>query len=220
MLQYREKIIGPHEPFKPGRIYQIVLSIQSGHTHYVTRTYLEKILRAKYGKVDVLDWGREGKDWIVRIKVNSLKSTKSLVSPNDFNFWNNNNEGLIQPVSDYFTNSEGIVPAELPPLEDIQDLEAYIAGLLDEFGGGWFLDFLPELLPFLPGILTAAAVAIIFYFIWRVATTVKKTVELVPAPARAVAAVGAAAGFGGLGLAALGVIALAFFGSGKKKRRK
>ncbi len=78
-------------------------------------------------------------------------------------------------------------------------------------GGG---DIYPA---FLPLALSAAAVIAILYLVWRIVAELREAVELVPAPARAAAVAGAGVGVGALGLAALGVVALALFG--RRKRR-
>ncbi|BAC55286.1 hypothetical protein AV953_gp06 [Thermus virus IN93] len=78
---------------------------------------------------------------------------------------------------------------------------------MDYLGGG---DIYPAFLPAL--VLSAAAVIAILYLVWRIVAELKEAVELVPAPARAAAVAGAGVGVGALGLAALGVVALALLG--------
>lgn len=69
----------------------------------------------------------------------------------------------------------------------------------------------------LPLVLTAAAVAAVLYLVWRIVSELKEAVELVPAPARGIAVAGAGIGAGAMGLAALGVVALALVG-GRRRR--
>ncbi|MBW6395817.1 hypothetical protein KZX47_11745 [Thermus sp. SYSU G05001] len=69
----------------------------------------------------------------------------------------------------------------------------------------------------LPLVLTAAAVAAVLYLVWRILAELKEAVELVPAPARGIAVAGAGIGAGAMGLAALGVVALALVG-GRRRR--
>ncbi|WP_114314101.1 hypothetical protein [Thermus caldifontis] len=68
----------------------------------------------------------------------------------------------------------------------------------------------------LPLVLTAAAVAAVLYLVWRIIAELKEAVELVPAPARGIAVAGVGIGAGAMGLAALGVVALAL--TGRRRR--
>ncbi len=77
MAQYQRKPIDPQAPLRPGRTYELVLSPRSGDLSRVTRADLERALRARYGNVRVLDWGKRGRDWVVQIRVEPAGSSRS-----------------------------------------------------------------------------------------------------------------------------------------------
>ena len=158
-VAYERKAIDPQAPLQPGKLYELVISPRGGDLSRVTRADLERALRRQYGEVRVLDWGRRGGDWVVRLKVEATPASTSdpWAVPSSY-------EGLIQP--------------------------AFLLAL--------------------PAVLSAAAVVAVLYLVWRIVADLKEAVELVPAPARAAAVAGAGVGMGALGLAALGLVVLAF----------
>ncbi len=92
MAQYQRKPIDPQAPLQPGRTYELVLSPRSGDLSRVTRADLERALRARYGNVRVLDWGKRGRDWVVQIRVEPAGSR----SASTFDPWAV--DGVIQPA--------------------------------------------------------------------------------------------------------------------------
>jgi len=192
VAQYQRKPIDPQAPLQPGRTYELVLSPRSGDLSRVTRADLERALRAKYGNVRVLDWGKRGGDWVVRIRVEPAGSSAS----------GSTSDPWAVPPS-YGGGGCGSIRCPQPmgyaPTYD---------GLIQ-----------PAFLPALPAVLTASAVVVILYLNWRIVAELKEAVELVPAPARAVGVAGAGIGAGALGLAALGVVALALLGGRRRRRR-
>ncbi len=194
MAQYQRKPIDPQAPLQPGRTYELVLSPRSGDLSRVTRADLERALRAKYGNVRVLDWGKRAGDWVVQIRVEPAGSSGSSESGSASDPW------AVPPS--YGGGGCGSIRCPQP-----MDYAPTYDGLIQ-----------PAFLPALPALLTAAAVVAILYLIWRIVAELKEAVELVPAPARAAAVAGAGIGAGALGLAALGVVALALLG-GRRRRR-
>jgi len=100
VAQYQRKPIDPQAPLQPGRTYELVLSPRSGDLSRVTRADLERALRAKYGNVRVLDWGKRGGDWAVRIRVEPAGSSRSLGFASTFDplAVPPTYDGLIQPA--------------------------------------------------------------------------------------------------------------------------
>jgi hypothetical protein len=97
VAQYQRKPIDPQAPLQPGRTYELVLSPRSGDLGRVTRADLERALRAKYGNVRVLDWGKRGGDWVVRIRVEPAGSS-GFSSASDPWAVPPTYDGLIQPA--------------------------------------------------------------------------------------------------------------------------
>jgi hypothetical protein len=93
VAQYQRKPIDPQAPLQPGRTYELVLSPRSGDLSRVTRADLERALRAKYGNVRVLDWGKRGGDWVVQIRVEPAGSSGSASTSYPWAV-----DGLIQPA--------------------------------------------------------------------------------------------------------------------------
>lgn len=194
MAQYQRKPIDPQAPLQPGRTYELVLSPRSGDLSRVTRADLERALRAKYGNVRVLDWGKRGGDWVVQIRVEPAGSSGAAEFASTSDPW------AVPPS--YGGGGCGSMRCPQP-----MGYAPTYNGLIQ-----------PAFLPALPAVLTAAAVVAILYLIWRIVAELKQAIELVPAPARAVAVAGTGIGAGALGLAALGVVALALVG-GRRRRR-
>lgn len=184
MAQYQRKPVDPQAPLQPGRTYELVLKPQRGDLSRVTRADLERALRQRYGEVRVLDWGRRGGDWVVRLTRDGSPSRASPNPPRSFNPSPPPGGGGCGPTGCY------------QPL-GYSALDGAIQ---------------PAALPALPAVITAAAVVSILYLVWRIVADLKEAVELVPAPARAAAVAGAGIGAGALGLAALGVVVLALLG--------
>ncbi len=67
--EFQRVPIAPDAPLRPGKTYELVLSPRAGDLSRVTRTDLERALRARYPGARVLDWGRRGGEWVVRLKV-------------------------------------------------------------------------------------------------------------------------------------------------------
>lgn len=188
-MAYQRVPVDPNAPLKPGKTYEIVAAHKGGDVSRVTRADLERALQAKYGPgVRVLDWGKRGNDLVIRLKVEATSSSAGTSDP-----W------AVPPA--YGGAGCGSIRCPQP-----MDYAPTYDGLIQ-----------PAFLPALPALLTAAAVVAILYLIWRIVAELKEAVELVPAPARAAAVAGAGIGAGALGLAALGVVALALVG-GRRRR--
>lgn len=187
-MAYQRVPVDPNAPLQPGKTYEIVAAHKGGDVSRVTRADLERALRAKYGPgVRVLDWGKRGSDLVIQLKVEAAPSSSSSLGTAD--------PWAVPPA--YGGAGCGSTKCPQP---------------MGYLGGG---DIYPAFLPALA--LSAAAVIAVLYLVWRIVAELKEAVELVPAPARAAAVAGAGVGVGALGLAALGVVALALVG-GRRRR--
>jgi hypothetical protein len=97
VAQYQRKPIDPQAPLQPGRTYELVLSPRSGDLSRVTRADLERALRARYGNVRVLDWGKRSRDWVVQIRVEAAGSSGSARTSDPWAVLPTY-DGLIQPA--------------------------------------------------------------------------------------------------------------------------
>lgn len=88
--EFERRPIAPDAPLQPGKTYELVLSPKAGDLSRITRADLEQALRRRYPGARVLDWGRRGGDWVVRLRVEASSSPTS----SDPDLW----EGSIYPA--------------------------------------------------------------------------------------------------------------------------
>ena len=178
---YRRVPVDPEKPLGPGT-YEIVAAHRSGDTSRVTRADLERALQAKYGSgVKVLDWGQRGGDLVIRLQVTSSPSGSG-------------------------PSGATLDPWAVPPSYGGAGCGSRYCPQPMSWGGDYDDLIQPAFLPALPALLSAAAVVAVLYLVFRIVASIKETVQLVPEPARIVAAAGTGVGVAALGL---GVLALA-----------
>lgn len=186
-MAYQRVPVDPNAPLKPGKTYEIVAAHKGGDVSRVTRADLERALRAKYGP------GVRVLDWGKRGS-DLVIQLKVEAAPSSSSSLGTADPWAVPPA--YGGAGCGSTKCPQP---------------MGYMGGG---DIYPA---FLPLALSAAAVIAVLYLVWRIVAELKEAVELVPVPARAAAVAGAGVGVGALGLAALGVVALALVG-GRRRR--
>jgi hypothetical protein len=192
-VEYQRKLVDPSTPFQPGKTYELVLAHKSGDMARVTRAQLEQALRARYGEVRVLDWGKRGEQWVVRLTVDTPKSTKSIGT---------NDPWAVPPTPGY---GGGCGSRYCPqPMSYGAD-----SGLIQ-----------PAIWAVVPAVFSAAAVLAVLYLVWRIVADLKEVAELVPPPALAVGVSGAGVGMGALGVAVLGLVILSAISRLNQRRRK